>query len=154
MVDITTAESPAFPWRGFMIDVCRHFFPLSELRRLIDGMAYLKLNILHLHLSEDQGWRFESKKWPRLTQIGAWRDQTVVGRPESFEDFMRLHPENYINKYDGVRHGGFYTQDELKELVAYAKERHITIVPEIDMPGHMRAARAAYPELGYSGQVL
>lgn len=146
-------EKAAFQWRGFMIDVCRHFIPLVELRRLIDGMAYLKLNILHLHLSEDQGWRFESKKWPKLTTLGAWRDETVVGRPGRYGDHD-LHPENYKNKYDGVRHGGFYTQQELKDLVTYAKERAITIVPEIDMPGHMRAARAAYPELGYNGQVL
>lgn len=146
-------DDGAFQWRGFMLDVCRHFWPIEEVRRLIDGMAYIKLNVLHLHLSEDQGWRFESKKWPKLTEVGAWRSETIIGRPARYHD-KNLYPESYRDKYDGQRHGGFYTQEQLKELVGYAKNKGVTIVPEIDMPGHMRAARAAYPELGYDGKVF
>jgi hexosaminidase len=116
-------------------------------------MALLHLNVLHLHLTDDQGWRFESKTWPRLTEIGAWRDETVVGRPGNYTDWS-LHPENHLNVYDGVRHGGFYSQAELRDLVAYARNRGVTVVPEIDMPGHMRAARAAYPELGFEPAAL
>lgn len=117
---------------------------------MIEGMFLLKLNVLHLHLTDDQGWRFESLKWPLLTEIGSTRSQTVVGRPGNYDN-KDLHPENYVNKYDGVPHSGFYTQSELRELVTFARSKGITIVPEIDMPGHMRAARAAYPELGYDG---
>ena len=107
-----------------------------------------RLNVLHLHLTDDQGWRFESRAWPRLTEVGAWRESTVVGRPGNYGR-EELHPENEFNVYDGVRHGGFYTQAELRDLVAYARSQGVMVVPEIDLPGHMRAARAAYPELGY-----
>lgn len=141
-------QKPALPWRGVMLDVARHFLPIEEVRRMVDAMALLRLNILHLHLTDDQGWRFESKTWPRLTEVGAWREGTVVGRPGNY-GHEELHPENHLNMYDVVAHGGFYTQAELKDLVAYARGKGVTIVPEIDMPGHMRAARAAYPELGY-----
>ena len=141
-------HTPALPWRGVMLDVARHFLPISEVRRLVDAMVLLRLNVLHLHLTDDQGWRFESKTWPRLTEVGAWRDETVVGKPGNRPDGS-LHPENHLNAYDGVRHGGFYTQVELRDLVAFARDRGVMVVPEIDMPGHMRAARAAYPELGY-----
>jgi hexosaminidase len=146
-------DEGAFPWRGFMLDISRHFWPITEIERLLNGMQYLKLNILHLHLSDDQGWRFESKKWPKLTTVGAWRSETVVGRPATYKN-GDLYPESYLDEFDGVKHGGFYTQEELKRLVEYAKENGIVVVPEIDMPGHMRAARAAYPELGYDGKVL
>ena len=105
--------------------------------RFIDTMAAVKLNTFHWHLTDDQGWRIEIKKYPKLTEVGAWRDETLAG-----------HHLSKSKKYDGKRHGGFYTQDEIREVVAYAAERHITIVPEIDMPGHMQAAIAAYPELG------
>lgn len=150
MPTLLPPDDGAFAYRGVHLDVCRHFFPLVEVRRLIEAMALIRLNVLHIHLSDDQGWRFESKKWPKLTTISHTRSETVVGRPGNYgrED---LHPENYLNKYDGKTHAGFYTQDELRELVAFAKERNITIVPEIDMPGHMKAVRAAYPELGYNG---
>ncbi|WOO82920.1 Beta-hexosaminidase [Vanrija pseudolonga] len=143
-------DDGAFAYRGVMLDVARHFVPLAEIRRLLDGMQLLKLNVLHIHLTDDQGWRFESLKWPKLTTVGGTRSQTVVGLPGNYgsED---LHPENYKNVYDGKPHSGFYTQAELRELVAHAKTKGVTIVPEIDMPGHMRAARAAYPELGYDG---
>ena len=146
-------HTPALPWRGVMLDVARHFLPIGDVRRMVDAMALLRLNVLHLHLTDDQGWRFESKTWPRLTEIGAWRDETVIGRPGNYTDY-RLHPENHLNVYDGVRQGGFYTQAELRDLVAYARERGVTVVPEIDMPGHMRAARAAYPDLGFEPAAL
>jgi hexosaminidase len=136
-----------------MLDVARQFVSIAEVRRMVDAMALLHLNVLHLHLTDDQGWRFESKTWPRLTEVGAWRDETVVGHPGIYTDWS-LHPENHLNVYDGVRHGGFYTQSELRDLVVYAHERDVMIVPEIDMPGHMRAARAAYPELGYDAAPL
>ncbi|MBI4899374.1 MAG: family 20 glycosylhydrolase [Actinobacteria bacterium] len=139
---------PALAWRGVMLDVARHFLPIGEVRRLVEAMSLLRLNVLHLHLTDDQGWRFESKTWPRLTEVGAWRDETVVGRPGNYHD-QTLHPENHLNSYDGVPHGGYYTQDELRELVAVARHRGVSVMPEIDMPGHMRPVRAAYPELGY-----
>lgn len=145
---VPARDGGALEWRGVMLDVARHFLPIDEVRRVVDAMQRLRLNVLHLHLTDDQGWRFESKTWPRLTEIGAWRSETVVGLPGNYTDWS-LHPENHLNTYDGVRHGGFYTQDELRDLVAFARERGVTVVPEIDMPGHMRAARAAYPELGY-----
>lgn len=147
------AGGGAFAWRGVHLDPSRHFLPLADVRRMIEALALLKMNVLHLHLSDDQGWRFESKKWPRLTEVASQRRRTVIGRPGNYgrDD---LHPENYLNKYDDTPHGGFYTQSELRDLIAFAKTKGVTIVPEIDMPGHMRAARAAYPELGYNGTVL
>jgi hexosaminidase len=132
-VDIV--DVPRFGWRGAMLDVARWFQPLEFLFRFVDLAALHKLNVLHLHLTDDQGWRFESRRYPRLTEIGAWRRESMVGHYDE-------------QKFDGTRHGGFYTQDELRGLVAYARDRGITIVPEIDMPGHMRAAIAGYPELG------
>ncbi len=131
-------DAPAFSWRGSHLDVGRHFMPIEFLRKYIDLLAMHKMNTLHLHLTEDQGWRMEIKKYPELTERGAWRKETIVGHARESTSF------------DGVVHGGFYTQDQLRELVAYAAERFITIVPEIDMPGHMQAAVAAYPDLGNS----
>ncbi|WP_163511701.1 beta-N-acetylhexosaminidase [Fodinicola acaciae] len=132
-VDIV--DVPRFAWRGAMLDVARWFQPLPFLYRFIDLAAMHKLNVVHLHLTDDQGWRFECRRYPRLTDIGAWRKESMSGhyRDQSF---------------DGKPHGGFYSQDDLRDLVRFAKERGITLVPEIDMPGHMRAAIAAYPELG------
>lgn len=126
-----------FSYRGMHLDVGRHFFPVAYIKRYIDIMAMHKMNRFHWHLTEDQGWRIEIKKYPKLTEIGAWRDSTIVGH---------LRDEPAI--YDGKRYGGFYTQKEVKEIVAYAKERYITIVPEVEMPGHASASLAAYPELG------
>ena len=131
-VDIT--DVPRFRWRGLMLDVARHFMPKEEILKFIDLLAVHKMNSLHLHLTEDQGWRMEIKKYPKLTSVGAWRKETVIGKN--------------TGKYDGKPHGGFYTQKELKEVVKYAAERHINVVPEIEMPGHAQAAIAAYPELG------
>lgn len=127
------ADSPRFAWRGLMVDTARHFQSLESLRAIVDHMAEVKLNVLHIHLTDDQGWRFEVKRYPKLTQVGAWRKGTDSGQGE------------------GPRTGGFYTQDELRALVAYAKARGVTLVPEIDLPGHAQALLAAYPELGVIG---
>jgi hexosaminidase len=129
-------DQPRFAWRGLMLDTARHFLPKAEVLRFIDLLALHKLNVLHWHLTDDQGWRLEIKKYPKLTAVGAWRKETRVGHERDAAGF------------DGVPHGGFYTQDEVREVVAYARERFVTIVPEIEMPGHAQAAVAAYPELG------
>ncbi|WP_028297745.1 beta-N-acetylhexosaminidase [Olivibacter sitiensis] len=131
-------DKPEFGYRGLMLDVSRHFFPLAELKKIVDMMAYLKFNRLHWHLTEDQGWRLEIKKYPKLTQISSFRDSSIIG----------FHYDNKPFVYDGKKHGGYYTQDEARELVKYAADRHITIMPEIELPGHSTAALAAYPELG------
>ena len=138
--ELAIEDTPRFPWRGVMLDPARHLFPKQEILKFIDLLALHKMNILHLHLTDDQGWRIEIKQYPRLTEVGAWRKETVVGHA--------LQPQGY----DGTPHGGFYTQDELREIVAYAAARWITVVPEIDLPGHAQAAIAAYPELGVTGQ--
>lgn len=130
-------DHPRFKWRGMMLDVGRHFYPVFYIKKLLDNMAMFKLNTFHWHLTEDQGWRIEIKKYPKLTEISSWRNQTVVG--------------HNTDKYDGVEYGGFYTQDQIREIVKYAADRYITIVPEIEMPGHSTAALAAYPELGCTG---
>ncbi|MFC1403574.1 MULTISPECIES: beta-N-acetylhexosaminidase [Streptacidiphilus] len=132
---LTIRDSPRLPWRGFMLDVVRHFFPLSYLLELVDELALLKFNVLQLHLTDDQGWRFEVDGLPRLTEVGAWRTETQVGPPGS-------------GLADNTPHGGYYTRAELQQLVAFAARRGITVVPEIEMPGHVRAALAAYPEYG------
>lgn len=126
-------DAPRFEWRGFMLDEGRHFFGKKEVMRVIDMMAVYKMNRFHWHLTEDQGWRIEIKKYPRLTEIGAWRNSKVLANGEV--------------KTDGERYGGFYTQDEIREVVAYAKKRFVEIIPEIDIPGHSQAAVASYPEL-------
>jgi hexosaminidase len=123
-------DRPRFVWRGAHLDVCRHFFSKEFIKKYIDLMAMYKLNTFHWHLTEDQGWRIEIKKYPQLTEVGAWRRESMD---------------------DGVPHGGFYAQDDIREIVAYAKKRFITVVPEIEMPGHSQAALAAYPELSCSG---
>ena len=138
---VAIEDAPRFAYRGLHLDVARHFFDVETVERLIDQMALYKLNRFHWHLTDDQGWRIEIERYPRLTEVGAFRDQTLVGHAGA-------RPE----VYDGVRTGGYYTQDEIREVVAYAAERHVTIVPEIEMPGHASAAIAAYPELGCSGE--
>lgn len=125
-------DEPRFGWRGFMLDEGRHFFGKEEIKKLLDVMAAYKLNRFHWHLTEDQGWRLEIKKYPRLTEVGAWRESKVLGWGDT--------------KPDGQHYGGFYTQDDAREIVAYARERFIEIVPEVDIPGHSQAAVAAYPE--------
>lgn len=138
---VIISDSPRYAWRGLHIDVARHFLPIAELETMIDAMALHRLNVLHLHLTDDQGWRVEIDGYPRLTEVGGFRDRTVVGRWTGTEA-----PEELT--FDGERHGGFYTQDQLRDLVAYGINRGVMIVPEIDLPGHMQAAVAAYPELG------
>lgn len=133
-------DTPRFTWRGFMLDEGRHFHGKETVLLLLDVMALLKLNIFHWHLTEDQGWRIEIKQYPRLTEIGAQRQGTA----KSFLDIIR-------NKHDGVPHSGYYTQADIQEIVAYAAARHITVVPEIEMPGHAKAALAAYPEYSCTG---
>ena len=135
-------DYPQFQWRGLHLDVSRHFFTVNEVKRFIDLMAYYKFNTLHWHLTDDQGWRIEIKKYPLLTEVGAWRDSTV-------ENHYTTQPRTY-NK---TRYGGFYTQEEVKDIVSYAGARFINVVPEIEMPGHARAALAAYPQYSCTGQV-
>ncbi|WP_406415807.1 beta-N-acetylhexosaminidase [Streptomyces sp. NBC_01614] len=133
--EIQVQDAPRFRWRGLMLDVSRHFMPKDGVLRYLDLMAAHKLNIFHFHLTDDQGWRVEIRKYPRLTEVGSWRARTKFGH--------RASP-----LWDDKPHGGYYTQDDIREIVAYAAERHITVVPEIDVPGHSQAAIAAYPELG------
>jgi hexosaminidase len=134
-------DQPRFKWRGLMLDVSRHFFTKDEVKQLLDAMAFYKLNTFHWHLTDDQGWRIEIKKYPRLTEIGAWRKSIGFG----------LDPKSSTAYGADGRYGGFYTQDDIREVVAYANARHVTIVPEIDMPGHSSAALAAYPQLSCTG---
>ncbi len=128
-------DEPRFEYRGLHLDVARHFFPVSFIKKYIDLIAMHKLNRFHWHLTEDQGWRIEIKQYPKLTKVGAWRDSTLIGHYTTEE-------------YDNIRYGGYYTQDEIREVVQYAKERYVTVIPEIEMPGHASAALTAYPELG------
>ncbi|WP_234021832.1 beta-N-acetylhexosaminidase [Streptomyces sp. Amel2xE9] len=128
-------DAPRFRWRGLLLDVARHFLPKDGVLRYLDLMAAHKLNVLHLHLTDDQGWRVEIKRYPKLTGTGSWRARTKLGHRLS-------------SQWEEKPHGGHYTQDDLREIVAYAAERHISVVPEIDLPGHSQAAIAAYPELG------
>ncbi|OGX90379.1 beta-N-acetylhexosaminidase [Hymenobacter coccineus] len=137
---VRIADAPAFGWRGGMLDVSRHFFPVSFVKKYIDFLAAYKLNTFHWHLTDDQGWRIEIKKYPKLTQVSAFRKQTLIGAQQTFKT-----PADF--KYDGTPTGGFYTQDQVREVVAYAQKRYVTIVPEIEMPGHSVAVLAAYPEL-------
>lgn len=134
---VVIQDEPRFAYRGMHLDCSRHFFPVEFVKRFIDLIALHGMNKFHWHITDDQGWRFESKKYPKLTSIGGWRSGTVVGRNSGIDD--------------GIRHGGFYTQEECRDIVRYAADRHITIIPEIDMPGHMVAALAAYPEYGCTG---
>ncbi|MEZ0538584.1 glycoside hydrolase family 20 protein [Fibrella arboris] len=131
-------DRPRYAHRGLMLDVCRHFMPAPFIKKFIDLLAIHKMNTFHWHLTDDQGWRIEIKKYPKLTQVGSTRKQTLVGH----------YAENYPQQFDGKPHGGFYTQEQIKDIVRYAAARHVTIVPEIELPGHGLAALAAYPELG------
>ncbi|MDD3787509.1 MAG: glycoside hydrolase family 20 protein [Petrimonas sp.] len=133
----TINDQPRFAYRGMMLDVARHFEPVEFVKKYIDILALHNINRFHWHLTDDQGWRIEIKKYPKLTQIGSQRKETVIGRN--------------TGEYDGKSHGGFYTQDEIKDIVKYAADRYITVVPEVDLPGHMLAALAAYPEYGCTG---
>lgn len=133
---VSITDYPRFAYRGMHLDVSRHIFPLSFIKKYIDYLAFHKFNTFHWHLTDDQGWRLEIKSYPKLTEVGAWRKATLIG-----------HFKDTPARYDSTRYGGFYTQDEVREIVKYAAVRGITVVPEIDIPGHSRAAIAAYPEL-------
>lgn len=137
---VTIEDAPRFPYRGMHLDVCRHFFSVEFLKKYIDRMATHKFNKFHWHLTEDQGWRIEIKKYPKLNEISAWRSGTVIGRAGKS-----------THHYDTIKYGGYYTQEQIKEVIQYAKDRFVTIIPEIEMPGHAVAALAAYPELSCSG---
>ena len=136
-------DTPRFAWRGAHLDVARHFMPKEFVKKYIDLLALHKLNTFHWHLTDDQGWRIEIEKYPRLTSVGAWRTETLVGHSTD---------DPAAERYDGQRHGGFYTQDDVREIVEYARARFVTVVPEIEMPGHSVAAIAAYPDLGVTGE--
>ncbi len=129
---VEISDAPRFGWRGFMLDEGRHFYGKEEIKKVIDVMSAYKMNRFHWHLTEDQGWRIEISKYPRLTEVGAWRDSKVCAWGDV--------------KPDGIRYGGFYTREDIKEVVEYAKERFVEIVPEVDIPGHSQAAVASYPE--------
>lgn len=132
---VRVEDHPRFAWRGVLLDVARHFLPKADVLRFVDLAAAHRLNVLQLHLTDDQGWRVQVHRYPELTRTGAWRRESTVGTWRT-------------GSRDGRPHGGFYTQDDLREIVAYARDRGITVVPEIDVPGHVEAAVAAYPELG------
>jgi hexosaminidase len=131
---ININDAPRYQWRGMHLDCSRHFFTKDEVKKYIDYLALYKMNTFHWHLTDDQGWRIEIKRYPKLTEIGSKRKETVIGKPAKDA------------KYDGIPYSGFYTQEDIKEVIAYATERHITVVPEIEMPGHSIAALAAYPQ--------
>jgi hexosaminidase len=133
---VRITDRPRFAWRGLLLDPARHFMPKEYVKQLIAAMAAHKLNTLQLHLTDDQGWRLEIKKYPRLTEVGAWRSETLVG-----------HYRDKPWRFDGRRHGGFYSQADIRELVTFARRHHVNLVPEIEMPGHAGAALVAYPEL-------
>lgn len=137
---VEVADQPRYSWRGMHLDVSRHFFPVEFVKQYIDYLALHKMNTFHWHLTDDQGWRIEIKKYPKLTTVGGYRDGTLIG-----------HYGAKVPEYDNVRYGGFYTQEQIKEVVKYAQDRYITVVPEIEMPGHALAALAAYPELSCTG---
>jgi len=137
---VSIIDKPRYKWRGMMLDTCRHFMPVKFIKKFIDSMAMHKMNRFHWHLTEDQGWRIEIKKYPLLTKIGAWRPETIAG-----------HYRDKPRKFDGKKHGGFYSKEDIRKIVEYAKERYITIIPEIEMPGHSGAAIASYPELSCTG---
>jgi hexosaminidase len=132
---VTVVDRPRFRYRGMHLDVARHVFPVRFIERYIDLLARYKLNVFHWHLTDDQGWRIEIRKYPRLTEVGAWRRETV--REKNLEPYIG----------DGIPYGGFYTQAQVREIVSYARRRHVTVIPEIELPGHAQAALAAYPEL-------
>ncbi len=138
---VSIIDKPRYEHRGVMLDVGRHFMPVPFVKKMIDLLAMHKMNVLHWHLTDDQGWRIEISKYPRLTQVGSVRSETVEGKMNY----------NQPLKFDGKPHSGFYTQDEVRDVVQYAQEKYVTIIPEIEMPGHALAALAAYPELGCTG---
>ncbi|MDN3586933.1 beta-N-acetylhexosaminidase [Pedobacter aquatilis] len=155
---INIIDHPRFDYRGMHLDVSRHFFDVDFVKQYIDYLALHKMNYFHWHLTDDHGWRIEIKKYPKLTEIGAWRNGSVVGlwpgkgneniKYQVLPNGVNITPKNAVIKTDGIKHGGFYTQEEIKDVIDYAAKRYITIIPEIEMPAHSMAVLAAYPELG------
>lgn len=141
---VEIVDYPRFGYRGLHLDVSRHMFPVSFIKRYIDLMSRYKINRFHWHLTDDQGWRIEIKSHPRLQEVAAFRKETVVG-------YASTRTRNQPQQYDGIRYGGYYTQEEVRDIVQYAMQRNVTIIPEIELPGHAQAALAAYPELGCTG---
>ena len=155
---INIQDFPQFEYRGMHLDVSRHFFDVATVKKYIDYLALHKMNYFHWHLTDDHGWRIEIKKHPKLTEIGAWRNGSIIGlwpgkgneniKYQVLPNDVKITPANAIIKTDNIKHGGFYTQEEIKEVIDYAAKRYITIIPEIEMPAHSMAALAAYPEFG------
>lgn len=137
------SDQPQFSYRGMHLDVARHMFSVEFIKKYIDALAMLKMNTFHWHLTDDQGWRIEIKQYPKLQEVATFRDETLIG-----------HYSDQPHQYDGKRYGGYYTQEEIKDIIAYAQERFVTVIPEIEMPGHAQAAIAAYPELGCTGNQI
>ncbi|MFC1222831.1 beta-N-acetylhexosaminidase [Pedobacter sp. BG31] len=155
---VSIVDYPRFAYRGMHLDVSRHFFDVAFVKQYIDYLALHKMNYFHWHLTDDHGWRIEIKKYPKLTEIGAWRNGSIIGlwpgkgneniKYQVLPNEIKITPKDAVIKTDGIRHGGFYTQEQIKEVVDYAAKRYITIIPEIEMPAHSMALLAAYPELG------
>ncbi len=155
---VTITDYPRFDYRGMHLDVSRHFFDVAFVKKYINYLALHKMNYFHWHLTDDHGWRIEIKKYPKLTEIGAWRNGSIVGlwpgkgnesiKYQVLPNDVKITPANAVIKTDGIKHGGYYTQEEIKEIIDYAAKRYITIIPEIEMPAHSMAILAAYPELG------
>ncbi|SFA53739.1 hexosaminidase [Pedobacter suwonensis] len=155
---VSITDYPRFDYRGMHLDVSRHFFDVAFVKQYIDYLAMHKMNYFHWHLTDDHGWRIEIKKYPKLTEIGAWRNGSIIGlwpgkgneniKYQVLTNEIKITPKDAVIKTDGIRHGGFYTQEQIKEVVDYAAKRYITIIPEIEMPAHSMALLAAYPELG------
>ncbi len=155
---VSITDYPRFEYRGMHLDVSRHFFDVDFVKQYIDYLALHKMNYFHWHLTDDHGWRIEIKKYPKLTEIGAWRNGSIIGlwpgkgneniKYQVLPTAINITPKNAIINTDGVKHGGFYTQEQIKEVVEYAAKRYVTIIPEIEMPAHSMAVLAAYPELG------
>ena len=155
---VMVTDYPRFAYRGMHLDVSRHFFDVDFIKKYIDYLAMRKMNYFHWHLTDDHGWRIEIKKYPKLTEIGAWRNGSIIGlwpgkgneniKYQVLPNDVKITPANAMIKTDGIRHGGYYTQEEIKEVIRYAADRYVTIIPEIEMPAHSMAALAAYPEFG------
>lgn len=155
---VSIIDYPRFDYRGMHLDVSRHFFDVAFVKQYIDYLALHKMNYFHWHLTDDHGWRIEIKKYPKLTEVGAWRNGSIIGlwpgkgneqiKYQVLPSDVKITPKDAVVKTDGIKHGGYYTQEQIKEVVDYAAKRYITIIPEIEMPAHSMAVLAAYPELG------
>ncbi|MDQ7948802.1 MAG: beta-N-acetylhexosaminidase [Pedobacter sp.] len=155
---VTIVDHPRFAYRGMHLDVSRHFFDVAFIKKYIDYLALHKMNYFHWHLTDDHGWRIEIKKYPKLTEVGAWRAGSIIGlwpgkgnegiKYQVLPNEIKITPADAVIKHDGIRYGGYYTQEQVREVIDYAAKRYITIIPEIEMPAHSMAVLAAYPELG------